>query len=960
MASCITSRWVATAPQMKLSVEQQSSTGSSVTLSWKLEYIAVSPARTSGGNAWKVHINGGLVESGSYNINGKNGTYTVATGTTTVSKGSDKTSISFSVDVTWGLTWSKVYCGSKTAEGSLVIEENTSSGSSSGSGSGSGSTPSTVVKYTVKKGDTLTAIARKYNTTVAKLVDLNNITDPDYIVVGQILIISGTTSAPADETATAKVTINVFGLQSNTDRTVYATWTWTRENTENYKTMWYYDTGDSVWFVGNDSTTEYKQSTYTAPENAKRVRLRVRPFSKKRTVNDKETAYWTADWSDAKHYSFSSNPPKAPGAPTVTIDKYKLTAELDDLDVNATHIQFQVVKNHKTVVNTGSAAITTNHASFSCTVDAGGEYKVRCRSYKGNDYSDWSEYSDSVTTIPATPAGITGIRATSETSIYLEWKAADTADTYELEYTTKKNYFDGSDQTTTISGIEYTHYEKTGLESGEEYFFRVRAVNDKGSSAWSDIKSIIIGEPPAAPTTWSSTTTVIVGEPLTLYWVHNSEDGSSQTYAELEIYINGVKQGIEIIKNSEDEDEKDKTSFYPINTSTLTEGAKIQWRVRTSGITNKLGEWSVQRTVDVHAPATLTLQVTDIQGNALETLTSFPFYISALAGPATQLPIGYHLTVVSNEIYETVDQVGNAVMVNKGEKIYSKYFDISDPLTVEMSANNISLEKDVSYTVVCKVTMDTGLNAESSVNFTVAWEGRKYLTDAEISIDPETYTAFVRPYCENEYGALVDNVFLSVYRREFDGTFTELATNLDNTRNTFITDPHPALDYARYRIVAIEKPSGTVSFYDPPGYPTGGKAAIIQWSEAWSTFDTNIEDSLDQPAWSGSLLKLPYNIDVSDDHKPDVELVEYIGRSHPVSYYGTQRGSTSTWNMDIRKDDEETLYTLRRLANWMGDVYVREPSGSGYWANVSVSFSQKHCATVIPVTLSIVRVEGGA
>lgn len=957
MASCITSRWVASAPQMQLTVEQQSSTGSSTTLSWTLEYIAVSPARTGGGNAWKVYINGEQVESGSYNINGKNGTYTVASGTTTVNKGSNKTSISFSVDVTWGLTWSGVYCGGKTAEGSIVIEQD-SSGSSSGSGSGSSS--SDVKKYTVKKGDTLTSIARKFNTTVAKLVDLNNITDPDYIVVGQVLIVSGTPSTPADETAKTKAKITVFGLQSNTDRTVYATWTWSREHTENYKTMWCYDTGDDVWFVGNDSTTEYKQSTYTAPENAKRVRLRVRPISKKRTVNDKETAYWTADWSDAKYYSFSSNPPKKPGAPTVTIDKYKLTAELDDLDVNATNIQFQVVKNHTRVVKTGSAKITTNHAAFSCTVDAGGEYKVRCRSYKGNDYSDWSEYSDSVTTIPSTPTGIKTIKATSETSVYLEWKSADTADSYELEYTTKKNYFDGSDQTTTIPNIEYTHYEKTGLESGEEYFFRVRALNDKGHSAWSDIKSVIIGEPPAAPTTWSSTTTVIVGEPLILYWVHNSEDGSSQTYAELEVYVNGVKQGIDIIKNSQDEDEKDKTSSYSINTSKYGEGAKIQWRVRTAGITNKLGDWSVQRTIDVYAPATLSLQVTDISGNALETLTEFPFYISAIAGPATQLPIGYHLTVVSNEIYETVDQVGNTVMVNKGEQVYSKYFDISDPLTVEMSANNISLEKDVSYTVNCKVTMDTGLNAEGSVDFTVIWEGRKYLTDAEISIDPDTYSAFIRPYCEDEYGALVDKVFLSVYRREFDGTFTELATNLDNTRSTFITDPHPALDYARYRIVAVEKPSGTVSFYDPPGYPTGCKAAIIQWSEAWSTFDSNNEDGMDQPAWSGSLLKLPYNIDVSDDHKPDVELVEYIGRSHPVSYYGTQRGSTSTWNMDIRKDDEETLYTLRRLANWMGDVYVREPSGSGYWANVSVSFSLKHCATTIPVTLNIVRVEGGA
>lgn len=114
-----------------------------------------------------------------------------------------------------------------------------------------------------------------------------------------------------------------------------------------------------------------------------------------------------------------------------------------------------------------------------------------------------------------------------------------------------------------------------------------------------------------------------------------------------------------------------------------------------------------------------------------------------------------------------------------------------------------------------------------------------------------------------------------------------------------------------------------------------------------------------EPPWSGSLLRLPYNVDISENSKPDVALVEYIGRSHPVSYYGTQVGQTATWNTEIVHDDEETLYALRRLQRWMGDVYVREPSGSGYWANITVSFSDKHCALTIPVTINITRVEGG-
>ncbi|MBM4408542.1 MAG: LysM peptidoglycan-binding domain-containing protein [Chloroflexi bacterium] len=41
--------------------------------------------------------------------------------------------------------------------------------------------------YKVKRGDTLSAIAHRFGTTVKVLQELNNIQDPQYIRVGQIL-----------------------------------------------------------------------------------------------------------------------------------------------------------------------------------------------------------------------------------------------------------------------------------------------------------------------------------------------------------------------------------------------------------------------------------------------------------------------------------------------------------------------------------------------------------------------------------------------------------------------------------------------------------------------------------------------------------------------------------------------------------------------------------------------------
>jgi hypothetical protein len=107
------------------------------------------------------------------------------------------------------------------------------------------------------------------------------------------------------------------------------------------------------------------------------------------------------------------------------------------------------------------------------------------------------------------------------------------------------------------------------------------------------------------------------------------------------------------------------------------------------------------------------------------------------------------------------------------------------------------------------------------------------------------------------------------------------------------------------------------------------------------------------------LLKLPYNIDVSDSYDPDVTLIEYIGREHPTSYYGTQVGETATWSVLIAKEDKETLYALRRLSKWMGNVYVREPSGSGYWAHITIKTSLKHLDVTAPINMSVTRVEGG-
>lgn len=968
--------------------------------------------------------------------------------------------------------------------------------------------------YTVKRGDNLTKIADgrcgknvaasiSGSTVSAKintLVKLNNIKNRNLIYVGQVLKLSGSASSSSSSSTKTNVpTITAFGLQSDdtTGRAMYIAWSYSRSNLKNFKVRWSHYKDGQWWTTDQETSTGeavFCNDTYSADEGATKVKVKILPQS---DTNNEGKPYWTdTPWSAEKVYDFSDNPPYPPSVPSIEIKELTLTASIDNIDaaeLNADSVEFEIIKNNSASLGSYAAKINTatNYVSYMHTVDAGAEYKVRARCKKGSKVSGWTDFTGNEGTKPATPSSITTCRANSyssdEITAYLEWTTVTNAETYDIEYTTNKNYFDGTDGTTSVTGIEFNHYEITSLELGKEYFFRVRAVNQNGESDWSEIKSAVLGTTPIAPTTWSSTTVSVVGEPLNLYWVHNSEDNSSETYAEIRLYVDGVLQspditvknspseygenlynastapilntyistsskligaenevdnltylriepnttykitklagvnfsigtcpneptyntsltvaaknpdGTEMIITSGESDnylaifycnvnndtiseeeirnsivvakkltitdyDKDKTKVYALDTTDYPEGTKLKWQIRTAGITKVYGEWSIERVIDIYAKPTLALAVTtspDGTGDIINTLTSFPFYIYALPGPKTQYPIGYQLKVTANQYYETIDETGVIKIVNAGEDIYSKHFDTTNALIVEMSADNIDIEADIEYTITCSVTMNSGLTTETSHDFVADWDDVAYNINADVTIDHETLTALINPFCEDEEGSLVEDLTLSVYRREFDGTFKELARNIPNTNSVTISDPHPALDYARYRIVGRTISTGAVSYHDIPGVKVGGKAVIIQWNDEWSVFDATDEYSVEKPKWAGSMLSIPYNIDTSDNNSRDVEFVQYIGRKYPVAYHGTQLGSTATWNVEIPKDDKDTLYAIRRLQIWNGVAYVREPSGSGYWANVTVSYNQTHKEVTIPITFTITRVEGG-
>ena len=122
MASCITNQWANAAPQVRLTVTASSSTETTQTYSYKLEYIASSPAHTSSNRNYTVKIDGVSVDSGSYNINNITGTHIICSGTKTLNKGTSYRSITFSVTFEFSLNWSGHSMSVATASGTIGLD----------------------------------------------------------------------------------------------------------------------------------------------------------------------------------------------------------------------------------------------------------------------------------------------------------------------------------------------------------------------------------------------------------------------------------------------------------------------------------------------------------------------------------------------------------------------------------------------------------------------------------------------------------------------------------------------------------------------------------------------------------------------------------------------------------------------------------------------------------------------
>ena len=648
--------------------------------------------------------------------------------------------------------------------------------------------------------------------------------------------------------------------------------------------------------------------------------------------------------------------------------------------------------------------------TYTLTVTPGMLYSFKIKAIKGQEESDWSDVK-TVTlgtnpTSPTTWSSTTTAMSGEGESVALYWTHNSTDGSTQTSADITLS-MEGVDNITAVAhdvSVNVGELSSTVIdESAKTVRYTVKAANSDTNP--NPTHALIIqtkNYTEGAKITWCVTTTSSAGK---------TSDPSVERLIEIfskPTVLMGVSNGESVGIKYYKVDYLENTQTYSMTSETLAplNGEPV------SGAFTVEGNRQV-RTDTLNGETILYCIVEE------DALTSLPLKVEVEvdANEAVQTPIEYLLTVSANNQYNTVDNFGNEVTVSIGQTLFSKHYTAAgiDKLDVDISAGDITLVNGESYTVKCLVAMSSGITVEAFTEIQISWSSTGYYLNSQVGYDETAYSVYLRPYCdiiervyykvENRatlyylltetydyvYGTVLPGVFtttgeqvykgtlddgtsvyytiadehrpvtdvlFSVYRREYDGGFTPIIEGLDAAKESFVTDPHPSLDYARYRIVAKDKQTSAITYADIANYYIGEKAIIIQWNEPHSSFAID-EDSLSSGDGTQSLLRLPYNIDVTNAKSTEVSLIKYVGRKNPVSYYGTHTGETASWKTEIPKSDIETIYALQRLQAYSGDVYVREPYGTGYWANVTVSFSKNHLETTIPVSINVTRVEGG-
>lgn len=553
-------------------------------------------------------------------------------------------------------------------------------------------------------------------------------------------------------------------------------------------------------------------------------------------------------------------------------------------------------------------------------------------------------------TIPAAPGDVTVAQADLPGTIRVtwSWKWAS-ANAAELSWADHEDAWESTDEPSTyiVSGIRASQWNISGLETGVTWYVRVRLVSivddEETYGAYSDIYSVDLSSAPTIPALALSAGMIPVNGMVKASWVYITTDGTMQAAAQLA--------------------ETDGSDITPLLQLTTEQSADIyadqmgwaagethQIMVRVKSASGKWSDdWSDPVSVIVADPITATISNTSLEPETIVIGT-----VSRNINALTELPLEVVVTGAGDDGTTTVviERTADYRMRRPDESDAYGYDRETIAIVTQQGENPILIGPDnligrlddgAPYRIIATVTDSLGQTDDAAVDFEVRWDHQAIIPDATVEVDDDALAAKLTPIAPE--GALATDV-CDIYRLSVDkpvliypgATFGE----------TYV-DPYPTIgEYGGHRFV-MRTANGDYITEDE----------TLAWIDTAEDEDDVLDIDANVIDFGTGRVILIYEIDLSNSWSKDFTETKYLGGSIQGDWNPAVSRTTTVSAVAVSADDQVTIESMRRLAEWAGICHVRTKDGSSFAADVQVSesYKQNNNQRLVSFSLKITRVD---